>query len=245
MMYKLVVSFVVVGLMSCNQSSAPQQPETASMQTETKAMSVDKVVAAQERETANSAEVKAKPKLTTQAVVAPKEDKKVEPARVAVITTVEPVLEKTAVAQEKVVEQPKHVKVTPKKVIAPLVQGKQPLRSEPMVQPEPVIVVGDVVKGKKIAKKCMSCHTFNQGGKKKVGPNLFGIVGKQRGTFPGFKYGSYLSGVGGVWDEVSLRAWIANSKGVAKAAGKKSKMPSQKIKGTKADDLIAYLKSLK
>ena len=245
MMYKLVMLFVVVGLVSCNQSSAPQQPEITPAQTETKTLAVNKVLAVQERTTVNSAEVKAKPKLTSQAVVAPKEDKKIESAKVTVTTTVEPVLEKTVVAQKKVVEQPKHVDAAPKKVIAPLVQGKQPLRSEPVVQPEPVMVFGDAVKGKKIAKKCMSCHTFKQGGKKKTGPNLFAVVGREKGSVAGFKYGSYLKNAGGVWTEQDLRAWLLDSKGVAKAEGKKSKMPSQKIKGTKADDLIAYLKSLK
>ena len=91
----------------------------------------------------------------------------------------------------------------------------------------------------------MSCHTFKQGGKKKTGPNLFAVVGREKGSVAGFKYGSYLKDTGGVWSETELRAWLLDSKGVAKAAGKKSKMPSQKIKGTKADDLMAYLKSLK
>jgi cytochrome c len=73
---------------------------------------------------------------------------------------------------------------------------------------------------------------------------LVGVVGRNKGAAEGFKYGSYLKGVGGVWDEVGLRAWVADSKGVAKAAGGKSKMGSQKIVGEKADDLIAYLKTL-
>ncbi len=238
MIYKLVMLFVVLGLVSCNQNTAPQQPETTPVQTETKAISVDNMVAVQEPESVSSAEVELKSKLMPQAAVAPTKDKKVESAKVSVVTTVEPAL-------EKVVEQPKHVEVTPKKVVAPLVQGKQPLRSEPVEQSEPVIAVGDAVKGKKIAKKCMSCHTFKQGGKKKTGPNLFAVVGREKGSVAGFKYGSYLKNAGGVWTEQDLRVWLLDSKGVAKAAGKKSKMPSQKIKDTKADDLIAYLKSLK
>lgn len=244
MMYKLVLLFVITGLMACNQSPAPQEAEPASLETDATVMPVDKVVAEQEHATANDAEVKPKSKLMPQVVGAQKEDKKIEHARVTTTTTVEPVAKKTVAAPQKGVEQTKQVE-TPKKVIAPLVQGKQPLRSEPMVQPEPVMVVGDVLKGKKIAKKCMSCHTFKQGGKKKTGPNLFAVVGREKGSVAGFKYGSYLKGVGGVWNETELRAWLRDSKGVAKAAGKKSKMPSQKIKGTKADDLMAYLKSLK
>jgi len=94
--------------------------------------------------------------------------------------------------------------------------------------------------------KCKACHNFDSL-KKKTGPGLKGIVGRKMGSVEGFKYGSYLkakNAEGAVWDEAALRAWLENSKKVAKAAGGKTKMPPQRLKGEKADKVIEFLKTL-
>ena len=244
-MRKLIWLVAMFVLVACNQDKGSEQvspvehapavvtktPEALEISDPDKPKEIVQTVEAVKVDQQAAEKVVAKPTETETRVVKTTQD-------------VEPVAQKN----EPKIEPKNEPVIIEKKVVAPLVQGKAPLKSKSDPAPSNMMLkadVGDAVAGKKVAKKCMSCHTFNQGGKKKTGPNLFGIVGKAKGADAKFKYGTYLKDIGGVWDEASLKAWLKDSKGVAKAAGKKSKMPSQKIKGKKADDLIAYLKTLK
>ncbi len=100
---------------------------------------------------------------------------------------------------------------------------------------------GDVKKGEKVFKKCKSCHTVDEGGKHKAGPNLFGVFGRAVAASDFDKYKA-LSAEDGKWDEATLDKWLADPK---KFNGKKTAMAVKLKKEDEREDVIAYLKSLK
>lgn len=109
------------------------------------------------------------------------------------------------------------------------------------------IATGDAVKGKALARKCLTCHNLNE--RKKVGPGLKGVVGRKAGQMTDMKYSSALRQGGWVWDEANLAAWICDSKKAVKIlsgdASATTKMPAQRIcDARKQADLIAFLKTL-
>lgn len=76
------------------------------------------------------------------------------------------------------------------------------------------LATADAGKGEQVFKKCVACHTINQGGAHGTGPNLWAIMGAPVAAKPGFDYSADLKGLGGNWDWDRMNAWLASPKGL-------------------------------
>lgn len=56
---------------------------------------------------------------------------------------------------------------------------------------------------------CRECHEFDKGDNR-IGPSLYGVVGRKAGSVPGFSYSESLKDSGITWTEQNLDQWITN-----------------------------------
>ena len=114
--------------------------------------------------------------------------------------------------------------------------------AEPVVPISELLQTASIDKGVKVAKKCVSCHSFDIGGANKIGPALWGIVDRDIAVSAGFNYSTALSDKDGVWDYEALNGFLENPKKYAKGTN----MAFAGLRKAKdRANIIAYLDSLK
>ena len=67
---------------------------------------------------------------------------------------------------------------------------------------------GNAKSGEQVFARCGLCHSNAKGDGNKIGPNLFGVVGRKAGTAPQFSYSAAMKSAGFVWTNDKLDAWI-------------------------------------
>ena len=94
----------------------------------------------------------------------------------------------------------------------------------------------------KLLKQCKTCHTFDNGGKNKTGPNLFNIYMQKIAHNDNFKYSNSFKNANIVWDEENLDKFLEKpSKFISgtKMAFAGYKKPEERAK------VVEYLTTLK
>lgn len=90
----------------------------------------------------------------------------------------------------------------------------KPAAAAPEVPIETLLASASVEKGQATAKQCQACHTFEKGGPNRVGPNLWNIVGDERGKDRGgFNFSAAMKAKGGTWSYDELNKFLANPRG--------------------------------
>ena len=105
-----------------------------------------------------------------------------------------------------------------------------------------LLAAADAVAGESAARACQACHTFDQGGADRVGPNLWDIVGRPIAGAEGFAYSDALQAMSGeTWTYEALNEFIHNPRGYA--PGTKMAYGGMQRDAQRAD-LLAYLRTL-
>ncbi|MEM6652160.1 MAG: cytochrome c family protein [Pseudomonadota bacterium] len=73
--------------------------------------------------------------------------------------------------------------------------------------PEP-FASADFNRGRRTFKLCQSCHTLNEGGQNLVGPNLYGVFGREIGGVDGYTYSKAVQESDIIWTPEILAEWL-------------------------------------
>ena len=82
-----------------------------------------------------------------------------------------------------------------------------------------LLALGDISHGEKVFKKCSACHLVNKGGENKIGPALYGVLGRKVASKQDYKYSKAMASYDKNWTFEEMNGYL--------------KKPQSYIKGTK------------
>jgi cytochrome c len=68
--------------------------------------------------------------------------------------------------------------------------------------------MADAMAGESVAERCGACHDWSKGGPNKIGPNLYGVIGRPKASHPGFDYSPAMKEKGGNWSYADLFTFL-------------------------------------
>ena len=66
--------------------------------------------------------------------------------------------------------------------------------------------------GAKVFKKCAACHSINEGGKNKIGPALWGVLGRKVGSVSDYKYSKAMAAYEKSWSFEEMNGFLIKPK---------------------------------
>ena len=137
---------------------------------------------------------------------------------------------------------PTQLKHTVLKIETAPAPGAHAPAEAPLTPIAPLLASAVPADGEAYAKKvCAACHSFNEGGAAKIGPNLYGVVMGPHAHMPGYAYSAAIKAKQGPWTFDELNAWL--KKPSAYAPGTKMGFAGINSDKTRAD-VIDYLHTL-
>ena len=87
--------------------------------------------------------------------------------------------------------------------------GAENLESENILE---LFASTSAAEGAKVFKKCLSCHSIAEGGANKIGPALWGVLGRPAGSVPGYKYSKAMAAHGKNWSFEEMNGFLIKPK---------------------------------
>jgi len=119
-------------------------------------------------------------------------------------------------------------------------QAQQEAEPEPQVSFASLMSTAEASAGEGGFRKCAACHSIEEGGQNKIGPALYGVVGREVASVDGFSYSSALQEYGGEWTYERLDCFLENPSECV--PGNKMSFAGVKDNEDRAD-IIAYLRA--